>query len=144
RGKARSTPRAQRGVLQTIGRARLVFDGCGFTKLGDINGSKVLDYIAGLQKDAPPTGARKKRQQLSLQTLNYYLRSVKQFCRWATRDRRSPDNPLIHLQSWNARLDRRHDRRALTMEEINFLLATTRTSSWVYRGLTGPDRAVLY
>jgi integrase len=76
--------------------------------------------------------------------MSYYLRSCKQFCRWLVRDRRHNDNPLVHLQGWNASLDRRHDRRALEREEIAWLLETTKDSTWVYRGLTGLDRFVLY
>jgi integrase len=121
-----------------------VFTGCKFHRLADISASRVFDFIARLRTYAPPTGNRKQRQQLSLQTLNYYLRSCKQFCRWAIRDRRTADNALTHLQGWNARLDRRHARRALEPEEISWLLTTAQASAWQYRGMTGRDRHALY
>jgi hypothetical protein len=115
--KVRTGPRAQRQVRQTVGRARLVFTGCGFQRLADITASRVSDFIARLRTDAPPTGNRKQRQRLSLQTLNYYLRSCKQFCRWAVRDRRTADNPLAHLQGWNARRDRTRRSRGRRLVE---------------------------
>src|SRR5204862_2115495 len=59
-------------------------------------------------------------------------------------DRRMPDNPLAHLEGGNVQTDRRHDRRELTAEELRRLLGMTRASLRAYRGLTGPDRFVLY
>lgn len=80
---------------------------------------------------------------LSLQTLNHYLRSIKQFSRWLWRDRRISENVLFHLSGYNARLDRRHDRRALSDEEAERVVRTTIASCEAY-GLSGVDRAMLY
>jgi integrase len=60
------------------------------------------------------------------------------------RDRRLPDNPLAHLEGTNEALDRRHDRRPPTLEELRRLLAAARASKRAFRGLAGPDRALLY
>ncbi|MCK4600816.1 MAG: tyrosine-type recombinase/integrase, partial [Phycisphaerae bacterium] len=80
---------------------------------------------------------------LSLQTLNHYLRSIKQFSRWLWRDGRCPENVLVHLSGYNARLDRRHDRRSLTDDEAKWLVRTTDSSGEAF-GLSGADRAMLY
>jgi integrase len=79
-----------------------------------------------------------------VQTANYYLREIKSFCRWLVKDRRMGDNPLAHLQGGNARQDRRHDRRPLTLNELRSILQTARQSAREFRGLAGRDRAVLY
>lgn len=142
--KARPTPKAQAHVRVTTFRARSVFDACGFKVLGDVSASRIAEHIAGLRTNAPPSANRKRRRQLSLQTLNFYIKACKQFYRFLVKDRRAADNPLSHLQTFNVKLDRRHDRRALETQEIAWLLETTRTSSWVYRGLTGVDRFMLY
>jgi len=78
------------------------------------------------------------------QTSAYYLREAKSFCRWLVRDRRTPENPLAHLQGGNVKLDRRHDRRELAHAEVGRLIAAALASQQPYRGLTGVDRAILY
>ena len=79
-----------------------------------------------------------------VQTANYYLREIKAFCRWLVADRRMGDNPLAYLQGGNAKHDRRHDRRPLSLEELQAIVQAARRSGVAYRGLTGPNRAMLY
>jgi len=80
----------------------------------------------------------------SIQTTNDYLSALKSFGRWLVKDRRTGENPFEHLSGGNARVDRRHDRRELTADELRRLLAATRASDRNYRGLTGEDRFHLY
>jgi integrase len=79
-----------------------------------------------------------------IQTANYYLREIKAFCRWLVKDRRAADNPLAHMQGGNARQDRRHDRRALPLEELRLVIQAAQQSDRDFRSLLGPDRAILY
>src|SRR5262249_54158273 len=58
--------------------------------------------------------------------------------------RRMPDNPLAHLEAGNVEVDRRHDRRELTADELRRLLEVTRAGERTFRGLTGCDRFHLY
>jgi integrase len=81
---------------------------------------------------------------LSIQTQNFYLNAMKQFCRWMVQNRRTDTNPLAHLAGGNVKLDRRHDRRPLSEEQLQSLLSATSASKMVFRGLTGPDRAMIY
>ena len=113
-------------------RARRVFEGCRFTYWSDLSASKVQTYVGDLQD----RGA-------SVQTCNFYLQAVKQFGRWMVQDGRAPDSPLAHLKGGNVRIDRRHDRRAFTDDELRTLLDTTRNGPTRFR-MTGPERAVLY
>jgi hypothetical protein len=69
---------------------------------------------------------------------------MKSFARWMVKDRRMPDNPLEHVSRGNVKLDRRHDRRPLSLDEIRLLIETARQSAWVFRELAGRDRAMLY
>jgi integrase len=80
----------------------------------------------------------------SIKTSNLYLDSVKQFACWLVQDRRMPDNPLAHLSGGNVKLDRRHDRRPLSLEELRRVFRAAGESAQAFRGLAGPDRAVLY
>jgi integrase len=80
----------------------------------------------------------------SVQTSNFYLSAVKQFCNWLVEDRRMADNPLAHLEGGNVKLDRRHDRRPLSPAELVAVLEAARGSTRAFRGLTGLDRFHLY
>jgi len=80
---------------------------------------------------------------LSLQTCNHYLRAIKQFSRWLWRDGRAREDVLAHLTGFNVALDRRHDRRALTDEELARLIGAAESGPTVM-GMTGSDRAMLY
>jgi integrase len=80
----------------------------------------------------------------AIQTANFYLAAIKQFSRWLLKDRRMVDNPLAHLSGGNVELDRRHDRRALSLEQLRAILQAAASSGVVFRGLTGDDRAMLY
>ena len=80
------------------------------------------------------------------QTVAYYWREVKTFCRWmaSLRQQRLPLNPLIDEKSPDARDEPRHDRRPLPPDELRCLLDVTLASAWSWRGLTGADRWHLY
>jgi integrase/recombinase XerC len=80
----------------------------------------------------------------SIQTTNDYLSALKSFGRWLVKDKRTGDNPFEHLSGGNARVDRRHDRRELTADELRRLLTATRASKRIYRGMSGEDRFHLY
>ena len=59
-------------------------------------------------------------------------------------DRRLGSNPLEHLVGGDVKLDRRHDRRALSLEQLRNVLNVAARSKRSFRGLTGMDRAMLY
>lgn len=79
----------------------------------------------------------------SIQTSNHYLRAIKGFCRWLYVNKRHIEHPLLTITSLNARIDRRHDRRALTPDEFARMLDAAECGPPV-QGLTGTDRAMLY
>jgi integrase len=76
-------------------------------------------------------------------TVAAYLKAVKQFMRWMVRDRRTPTNPLEHLDA-GAASDIRHDRRALAEGEMQALIQAAAASDRAFRGLTGPERSMVY
>jgi integrase len=77
-------------------------------------------------------------------TANYYLRDLKGFCRWLVDGGKLSRNPLAKLKPGNAALDRRHDRRNLTVEELGRLLNAARDSDAVCFCMSGEDRYHLY
>lgn len=114
-------------------RAKRIVRECGFKHYGDISASKVATYLAGLRGDA------KEKRGISAQTSNFYLNALKQFCRWMVKDRRAFDTPIDHLDCLNVRLDRRHDRRALTTDELKRLLCAAREGRDRF-GVSGEER----
>jgi len=84
-----------------------------------------------------------RQEGKSLQTCNDTLRAIKQFSRWLWRDGRAREDVLVHLTGFNVALDRRHDRRSLTDEELARLIAVAEQGATIIH-MTGPDRAMLY
>jgi integrase len=80
---------------------------------------------------------------IGIETSNHYLVAVKSFTKWMVRDRRAAFDPLTHLSGLNADLDKRHQRRPLSAAEFGRFLEATAAGK-PFRGLTGPDRIVLY
>lgn len=114
--------------------------------------SKLRKFAAALEwnilRNIEPTGvqrylASRREQGLSRQTSNHYLRAAKQFTRWLVRDRRIRDDPLTYLSSLNVKVDRRHDRRSLSLEEFGRLVDAAMTGPEI-ACISGRDRAMMY
>ena len=80
---------------------------------------------------------------MSIQTSNYYVGGLKQFCTWKVKERRATENPVAHLSRMNARADRRVIRRALMADEARRLLGAARNGD-TFLGMTGLERGMLY
>jgi len=59
------------------------------------------------------------------------------------KDRRAAESPLVHLNGLNVKTDRRHDRRALSVDEVKMLLEKTHNGPERYE-MTGAERSMLY
>ena len=114
---------------------------CKTEHIGQISPSAVQGALGTIREVGASKRSRKKGA--SLQTCNHYLRAVKQFTRWLWRDGRACEDSLAHLCGYNVQLDRRHDRRVLTDDELVWLIRATERGSATH-GMTGSDRAVLY
>jgi len=126
-----------RHVELVVSRVRKIVDGCRFRHFSDISASKAQAFLNDLRADTA------EKRGIGAQTFNFYLQSLKQFCRWMLKFRRAHENPVSHLDGLNVRTDRRHDRRALTVGELIKLLDTA-YSGPVHFDMCGPDRAMLY
>lgn len=117
-----------------LARINKVFDGCKFLYWSDLNANRIQRYLSGLRDDG---------NGISCQTFNHYLTNLKVFCNWMVQNRRASENPLQYLKGLNVRTDRRHDRRALSVDELRRLLETTATQPEHY-GMSGKERSLLY
>lgn len=100
-------------------------------------GESDLAKIAAWRREREAAG-------LSKSTSNHYLTAVKSFGWWLVRDRRAAENPFAYLSALNTEDDLRRERRPLSDGEFSRLVEAARGSSWVFRGLSGADRAMLY
>ncbi len=131
-------------------RASKLIGECHFTFWADVSASKVERVLSTFREDTA------EQRGISRQTSNFYLQAAKQFARWMVADGRAGESPVAHLKALNVRTDRRHDRRALTADELQRLVTATYhgpvregrrfTSNsgkptWL---MTGPERAALY
>jgi integrase len=124
-------------VALVVSRAKRIIEGCKLVVWSDISASKVQKFLADLRIDT------EDKRGISNQTFNFYLQAIKEFCNWAVQDRRASESPLRHLKGLNVRTDRRHDRRALSADEVRRLLEATTAQPGRY-GMSGAARAILY
>ncbi len=119
-------------VRITLARIKRVFDGCGFCYWSDIQANKIMDFLANLKKRSGDT--------ISNTTFNHYLTSVRMFCAWMVRERRSAESPVAYLKRLKTV---EADRRPLGFDEVCRLLAVTEKAPFRF-GMSGFARAVLY
>ena len=120
-------------VFEIIRKVRVMVAHCRWRSVSQIRESDVEGFLLDLRK----------RQGRSIQTSNNYLRAIKNFTRWLTRNKRLQANPLDDLSKLNTKTDRRHDRRPLDNDEFARLLNAAETGPPSV-GLVGRDRAMLY
>src|SRR5262245_45863840 len=124
-----------------VSRLTKILDGRGFKYWSDLSAAAVQQFIAGERTKA--ANAETGERPIGVQTANFYLQAIKQFCKWMVRERRAGESPLAHLQGQNVRTDRRHDRRALSVEELRRLIQAAQVGP-VRFGISGAERAIVY
>lgn len=121
----------------TVQRVQTILDSIGAVSWSDLKAEAVQHYLADRRRLPRGNG------NLSIASSNHCLTAIKGFCRWMIRDGRASESPVVHLQGLNAKTDRRHDRRALTVDELRRLLKVAANGPDRY-GMTGPERVMLY
>ncbi len=121
-------------IKQTTGRIRRVIQGCGFEAVSDLNPDAVESFVRELCS----------KQDSGRRTYNHYVQAIDGFCNWMVLTRRIPSNPLLGLERLNADVDIRHQRRALTAEEVAKLVQSARDSGEDIQCYDGETRARLY
>ena len=119
-------------VKECTTQIRKMIDDRKWTWINEISATGALEFLGQL-----------RRNGLSAQTHNHYLKSAKQFTRWLVRERRTPTDPLVHLSKLNVKTDRRHDRRALLPDEFTRLFEAASVGPPI-ETIPGPDRAIMY
>src|SRR5262249_51535720 len=113
-----------------------VIELAGLRRISDVTLSAVQSALKLIRDGDKDKGA-------SLRTIRHYTRQFKGFSRWLWRDSRVREDALAHLTSLNPDSDRRHERRALTPDELCRLIEAAERGGVLFH-LTGLDRAMLY
>jgi len=114
------------------------------TKVTEACRIKLLKELQGSRERIEQHLAARLAEGWSHRTANGDLTAIRSFCRWLVQRRLLSNDPTVGISKLNEDEDRRRERRALTDEEAQLLIVTTRSSERVFRGLTGEDRAVMY
>jgi integrase len=119
-------------VVEASAKVQRIASNCGWSYLGDI-------AAAGFDR----WRMERKTAGISHATLNHYLTVLKTFCNWLVREKRILENPVSYIAKLNAAVDRRLERRAFTLDELQRLLAAAEAGKH-HHGLSGHERALLY
>jgi integrase len=120
-------PLAQRQAV----RARLA-DAVAAARLPDLSAERVQAALAAVRAAGR-----------SLSCCNHYRISVRTFTRWCWKTGRLATDALLNVSGFNEKLDRRHDRRTLSVDEVRRLIETAQHGP-VHKRMTGPARALCY
>jgi integrase/recombinase XerD len=116
----------------TYTRAKAIADDCSFALMADIRPTPIEQCLADRRKAG-----------LSVQTSNFYLQAIKQFCVWMVSDQRMGESPIQYMRGLNVKANKQRKRRALTLDEVEKLMSAT-VAGKNHHKMTGPERALLY
>ena len=84
-----------------------------------------------------------KDRGLSLQSCNHYRAAIRAFSKWCHDTHRTREHVLRGVKGFNAKEDRRHDRRTIALDELQRLIEVAERGP-VVLGVAGPARALCY
>jgi integrase len=87
--------------------------------------------------------ARLKAAGWSLQTCNHYRANVKAFSKWCHDSHRTREDAVRGVRGYNAKEDRRHDRRTVSLDELRHVIEAAESGPMVGE-MSGPARALCY
>ena len=101
-------------------------------RLSDLTAERVQKALATLREEGR-----------SLGTCNHYRTAIKAFSKWCYDTHRTKEDVLRGVKGFNAKEDRRHDRRTISLEELQRLIAVAERGPAIL-GVPGPVRALCY
>lgn len=126
--------RDSKHIKGTVAILNRLFDLCSFENCTDIAANRIKEVLDELRDGG---------KGFSKRTYNCYLKAAKQFCKYLMRQGCSISS-IEYLEGLeNEQTDRRHIRRAATIDELRLLLDTTANNGKRY-GMSGYDRKLLY
>ena len=124
--------RSPRYIRETRNQLTRTMEECDVEYFSDIDRSKVEAFLTRL-----------RNQGLAARTYNAHLKTAKSFCKWMVESGYASQSPLVSLRTINQEVDRRHERRALSVEETCRLLKAAADGEETH-GMIGHERYLLY
>ncbi|MCK4752730.1 MAG: site-specific integrase [Planctomycetes bacterium] len=132
---------------------KIIRDG-SFSTISDISPAKVERYLIRLRDKGEVITLKQtyrktkkpktKTVKISKATYNHYVRAIRQFCKWLVDTDRIDKSPVHVLKKITVTdEDKRRPARTLTIKEVRNLIQTT-SQAEDYRGIPGPERALIY
>jgi integrase len=103
-----------RHLQQVISHCKSVFTAIKAHSFGDVTVAKIEGHFADLADEG-----------LGPRTRNAYRAHLRSFFSWGKRTKRFPDHPLQDFEAVNEAADKRRERRALTIDEMDRLLLSS-------------------
>lgn len=125
--------RSKQYVGQLERELKAVIDAEQWTTPGDICERGLMSYVGKL-----------KAKGLSHRKIQSVMITWRGFSRWLRRQRIIKADPLEFIEKPSPERDRRLVRRALSADELGWLVTTTSSKNKTRNGMTGRQRAVLY
>ena len=75
--------------------------------------------------------------------MNHHRTAIRAFSKWCWKSGRTRTDSLAGVTGFNAKEDRRHDRRTLGVDELRVLIEVAHSGP-PWRKMTGPTRALCY
>ena len=116
----------------TMQQLRRVFEAARIGRLADLSAEKVQAALKALRDEG-----------LSLGTVNSHRTSARGFSKWCHDTCRTREHELRSVRGFNAKEDRRHDRRTLSLEELRRLIEIAHEGP-TWRKMDGPARSLCY
>lgn len=101
-------------------------------RLSDLSAERVQAALANL-----------KDRGRSLATCNHHATAICGFAKWCHQTHRLREHPLRGVERFNAKEDRRHDRRTISLDDLQRLIEAAERGPRHIR-MTGPMRALCY
>lgn len=124
--------RTQKYVKGNKSALACIFADCSFRFWSDISATQVMAYLKRLRDEGMSYGRS-----------NTYLAAGKMFCNWMVIYQGMAESPLRYVKPLDSKLDPRHKRRVIELDELRRLLETTRNAPTRF-GMTGYERYLLY
>jgi len=124
-------------VRETVRRIRLMLRLCRASRWDQLSSSAVQIALGKMMQPRP------RRKTLGPATINHYLNSLKGFGRWMVSDGRAAHSPCQSVRRLNPHLDIRRQRRPLSPQEAQRLIAAASAGPTI-AGICGAERAMTY
>jgi integrase len=132
-------------VDQTKMRIERVFTIAKIKRYSDITLSKIVTVVGELR--CMPKNEHQKPENMRLlagSSRNHYYQSLKQFCKWLSKEQKLGPSPLVELQAKRKVKVKPNKRDRVQPDELVKLIDTAEKSTVEIEGVDGPTRAMLY